>query len=267
MPQYGKYNLTDEQIAFVREERDNACKGIDIEFAVDCSGSMSIRDVNQPAPRFDIAKQLVKALAAAVLHYDDEISIWKIKDQSFSAFRKNSRVQDGLKSPEAVIQFIDKLGWGGGTPFRTVLQAALDRYLARLRKNPKATKPFNLIIVGDGHDGQITDIVQKAAVEIFDLTGEDPRKRLGIQFLLVTNAPDVVEAFSSFDDIPAYEHKGRMVEADVVDVTTIDEIVAMGGIQSEFCQAKILAGALSEPLDNMLRDLDEMMADHPPAYN
>jgi len=40
-------------------------------------------------------------------------------------------------------------------------------------------------------------------------------------------------------------------------MTTLSQINEMGGIDSLLCKAKILGGALSEPLDNMLKDMEK----------
>jgi len=109
------------------------------------------------------------------------------------------------------------------------------------------------LIAGDGHDGYIADIVQNVAGRIWEITRQDPRKKLGIQFILVTTDRDVVKAFAGSTILPL---TNTTFEADIVDVTTLTQINEMGGIDSLLCQATILGGALSEPLDNMLKDME-----------
>ena len=62
----------------------------------------------------------------------------------------------------------------------------------------------------------------------------------------------MVKAFDGFDNIAAYKYGDYTIKADIVDITTLTQINEMDGIDSLLCQAKILGGALSEPLDNML---------------
>ena len=67
----------------------------------------------------------------------------------------------------------------------------------------------------------------------------------------------MVKRLNGFDNITAYKYDGYTIEADIVDVTTLTQISEMGGIDSLLCRAKILGGALSEPLDNMLKDIEK----------
>jgi len=90
-----------------------------------------------------------------------------------------------------------------------------------------------------------------------EITRQDLRKKLGIQFILVATDPTVVKTFDGFDNIPAYKYGDHTIEADIVDVTTLTQINEMSGIHSLLCQAKILGGALSEPLDKMLKDMEK----------
>ncbi|KAK5658465.1 hypothetical protein OQA88_1854 [Cercophora sp. LCS_1] len=49
----------------------------------------------------------------------------------------------------------------------------------------------------------------------------------------------------------------RGIQRVTVDVTTLTQTTEVGGIDLLLCQAKILGGALSEPLDNMLKDMEK----------
>jgi len=57
-----------------------------------------------------------------------------------------------------------------------------------------------------------------------EITTQDPRKKHGIQFILVTTEQDVVEEYNSVDDIPAYKYGEQTIETDIVDVITFIQI-------------------------------------------
>jgi len=98
---------------------------------------------------------------------------------------------------------------------------------------------------------QVADIIQNAAERLWEITKQDPGKTLGIRFTLVATDHDVVEKTNSFDNIPAYEYSEYTIEADIVDDNTLTQVNEMGG------QDKPLGGALTEPLDNMLKDMEK----------
>ncbi|KAH0425461.1 hypothetical protein CcaCcLH18_10920 [Colletotrichum camelliae] len=259
MPIFGVYDLSDKQVEYIQQEKARACEGVDIELAIDCSGSMTdpVSKTSQ-VKRFDYAKDILSAIAKSVLEIDDKIDCWSIKDQA-GMFIKKPLLKENIGSVPNLEAHLASLHASGGTPFREVLTRVLDRFIARLREDSN-TKSLNLIIVGDGHDGKVQDIVQKAAIEIFDITKENPRLKLGIQVILATTDETVVETFKDFDNIGTYKHNGTSLEVDVVSVTTVQQIEDMGGIGTEMCQARILAGGLSAPLDAMLKELQPSTA-------
>ncbi|KAI8272750.1 hypothetical protein K4K59_011164 [Colletotrichum sp. SAR11_240] len=254
MPTYGVYNLSNDQVELIRQEKARACEGVDIVFAIDCSGSMK-KEVSETRPirRLDYATDILSAIAKPVLEIDDKIDCWSIKDQA-GMFIKKPLLKENIGSVPDLKAHLASLRASGGTPFREVLTQVLDRFIGRLKKDSD-TKPLNLIIVGDGHDGKVQDIIEKAAGEIHDMTKENPRLKLGIQMILATTDETVVNDFKKFDDAGIYIHNGTSLEVDVISVTTVQQIEDMGGIGTEMCQARILAGGLSAPLDAMLKEL------------
>ncbi|KAF2107968.1 hypothetical protein BDV96DRAFT_286404 [Lophiotrema nucula] len=264
LTRFGKFELPEERVRDVRTWRNNALEGCDIQFALDCSGSMqwtysdtkAVTTTSPERTRFFMAKKIINTLAEEVFKHDDSIEMWKIQLLAgASAWSKSSYLKTGLKDKNAVKNFMDSLTPTGGTPLREVLVEVLNAFKERLAKDPLNTKPLSLVVVGDGHDGNIDDIIQGFAANIRQLTNKDPREKLGIQFVLVSQQEQVLKDFEDFDDKKEYMSDGKPFECDIVDVTNLQEIEDLGTIESELCQAKILAGALNPTLDDLVKAL------------
>ncbi|KAK1754182.1 hypothetical protein QBC47DRAFT_403572 [Echria macrotheca] len=256
MATYGKYTLTPDQVKFIQHETASVCEGVDFELCINDSDSMSdLAEPGKPATRFDVGLDFLLALAEPVMGMDDRIGVRTIKNQEQSS-----------GPVDAVRRRLTLHTCGEGTPLREVLRPALQGYINRLEKYPN-TKPFNFIIAGDGYDREIADIVQEAAERIWEITQQDPRKKLGIQFILVTTDRNVVETFDGFDNITAHKYGEHIIEAGIINVTTITQINDMGGIDSLLCKAKILGGTLIKPLGNMLKDIEKTQNKRPTHHS
>jgi len=170
MPTYGKYTLTPDQVNFIQDEMASVCEGVDFELGFDCSGSMSNpAEPGKLRTRFEVGRDIFLALAEPVMAMDDKIGVWAIKDQIRSPFRSPNYFKDNLGSVDDVRKYLNGLICGGGTPLREVLELALERYINRLKEDSN-TKSFNLVIVGDGYDGDVADIIQNAAGRVWEIT-------------------------------------------------------------------------------------------------
>ncbi|KAJ7156643.1 hypothetical protein C8R46DRAFT_1114771, partial [Mycena filopes] len=271
MPVFGVYTLTDEQLALLQQEMKTTLEGCDVQFMIDCSGSMrwTYQDTFRKETnvynlqRFYAAETIIKALAQLVLEHDPSIEIWQISDK-VGLF--GSHVKSDLQTVDAIAAFMGELTPAGGTPFRQVVGKALDAFMTKLRQEREKVKPLQLIVVGDGHDGNISDLVQTAAVEIHTLTGRNPRDFLAIQVVVVTKEPSVVEAFNDWDNAASFTVEGKLYEFDVVDVTPLAQLEEMGGIASDLGLIKMMCGARSARVDDLFRELKPTAGLQPSSF-
>ena len=64
-----------------------------------------------------------------------------------------------------------------------------------------------------GHNGHITSIIQNAAGRNWEITGQNPRNKLGIRFILVTADRNVIKTFNGFGNISAYQYSELTIKA------------------------------------------------------
>lgn len=272
MPKYGIYEVTDDKMAKIEEFKNDICEGNDFELGIDCSGSM-MHEVGHgdKRTRFNLAREILIALAPHIFKFDPSIDLWEIRqgkpDEDDMERLANvpkpqyKYLKDEIKNKDELKTHLQTLSPGGNTPLRQVLTEALGRYVETLRINVQAgeqTKPLNLIIAGDGHEGkeEIIKVIQQTAIAIDAITREDASKYIGIQFILVSSNAKVKKEMEELDEKCNYQRAdGTLIETDIVDVTLFETIEGLGGITSPLCIAKLLGGSRHKVLDNLLAKL------------
>ncbi|KAI9884797.1 MAG: hypothetical protein M1823_003408 [Watsoniomyces obsoletus] len=144
-----------------------------------------------------------------------------------------------IKSVEMVQDIFNKVQPSGGTPTGVRLHQLLQSYLARYKKEPKKTKPLNIIVITDGvASDDVESVIIKAAEKLDKL--DAPAWQVGIQFIQVGNEKGAAEALKQLDDGLA-EVKGIR---DMVDTVPFD-----GGVLTGDQVLKVVLGAVNRRID------------------
>lgn len=182
-------------------------ENLDVEFALDKSGSMVNQDCPGGKSRWQYGQETTLALAHYTSKYDqDGITV--------VPFAGSFKVHEGV-TPAVVNQIFQEHSPMGSTNTAAMLQNRLDAYFAR--KASGNTKPLALFVLTDG----APDDQNAVARTIIDATKKmDRDEEVAISFIQIGQDPEATKFLQRLDDQLSKEG----AKFDIVDCLTISEV-------------------------------------------
>ncbi|KAI9782815.1 MAG: hypothetical protein M1839_004566 [Geoglossum umbratile] len=145
----------------------------------------------------------------------------------------------GLKTARDIERIFNKVTPRGLTPTGRCLDDIIRLHLSRYAKNPKGTKPLNIIVITDGvPTDNVEEVIVSAARKLDEL--DAPAWQIGVQFFQVGDEPGAAEALKKLDDGLSKRESVR----DMVDTVPFSG----GGLTSDGI-LKVVLGAVNRRLD------------------